>query len=46
MQSVRDENNGDALFGHASYGIEQSFRFLFGEDGGRLIKDEELEIVL
>ena len=46
MQSVRDENNGDALLGHSSYGIEQSFRFLLGKDGGRLVKDEELEIVL
>ena len=46
VQSVRDEDNRDAAFGHGANGIEQRLGLLLGQNGGRLIQDQELELIL
>ena len=46
MQSVRNENNGNALFRHGTDGVEQSFRLFLRQYGGRFIENEQLELIL
>ena len=46
MQSVRDKDNGDALFRHGADGSQQRFRLLLGEHRGRLVQDQDLELIL
>ena len=46
MQSVGDKDHSDALFRHGTDGGKQSLGLFFREYGGRLIQDQDLELVL
>ena len=46
MQPVRDENDGDALLGHGPDRAEKRFRFLLGQDGRRLVQNQQFQVVL
>ena len=46
LQAVRDEDDRDAARRHAADGIEQRRSLLFRQNGGRLVENKQLEMLL
>ena len=41
-----DKDDGNAACGHRTDGVQQRRRFLLGQNRGRLVENEKLEVVL
>ena len=46
MKPVRNEDDGNALFGHGPDGAEKRVRFLLGQNGRRLVQNKQFQIIL
>ena len=46
LQTVGDEDHGDAPGGHAADGVQQRLCLLLGEHGGGLVQDQQLQVLL